>query len=129
MTATTVLTLVPMSTVAARLWHQLQSEVIKETHGVATVPPGAIVLPALPTDHPARFRDEYSQTTMTLGNRDNTDRYIKRHSCPKSWSADMWHPAHWRHSLEREDAQGRSWSCAGGIYVTNDFGDLVQVAA
>lgn len=35
----------------------------------------------------------------------------------------------WRHNLEREDAQGRSWSCSGGIYVTNDFGDLVQVPA
>ena len=126
---TTAPTLTPMSPAVARLWHQLQSEFIKETHGVATVPPGAIVLPALPADQPAYFRPGVDCTVLVIGGAGNEDTYYKRHACPDGWETSWWNPAYWSLSQSRRDAQGRSWNCSGGDYVMDDFGDLVQVPA
>ncbi|NQW81080.1 MAG: hypothetical protein HQ445_07885 [Polaromonas sp.] len=125
----TALTLAPMSAAVAAIWHQLQAEMLKENHGLATVPAGAIVLASPTTDCPARFHHGNDYTMLTVGSCGNEDTYIKRHSRPASWSATMWHPAHWRHSMYRLDAQGRPWSAYGEPHVIDDFGSLVPVAA
>lgn len=105
-------------------------EALREERQAASATPGVIVLPALPTDCPAYFRDSDNTTVLTIGDDvANHDSYTMRHRCPESWKREWWNPAHWDQHLTRRDAQGRRWNCSGGTYVMNDFGDLVEVAA
>ena len=122
--------LVPVSRAVARLLHQLQAEMIKETHGLATVPPGAIVLPGV-DGAKWQFSGDDTHEVLTIGGDGNSDRFTKRWLCPDSWknSCVPWHQSHRRLNMDRTDAAGREFSHSGEVYVMDDFGSLVEVAA
>lgn len=123
------LTLAPMSPAVAKIWHQLQAAMLKETHGLDVVPAGAIVLPPLPQDRRVSFESGYSDSTiLTIGDGDNSDTFTKYWTMPPSWDR-FWNQAHWRSNFHRTGPDGLSWSASGGAYVVDDFGDLVEVAA
>ena len=125
--ARTVLT--PTSPAVAKLLHALQAEMLEETHGLNVVPAGAIVLPALTTGF-AHFENEGNTTSLAIGRHPNhTDMYTVRHSRPKDWLPEWWHPARWSLHSTRTDTSGRRWASFCGTYVMNDFGDLVEVPA
>lgn len=61
----------------------------------------------------------------------NEDAYYQRHTRPEGWAdaGVLWHPAHWRRSRERYDQHGVLWrSSIDGIFVQDDYGNLVEVA-
>ncbi|HYW57704.1 MAG TPA: hypothetical protein VE934_12130 [Polaromonas sp.] len=122
------LTLAPMSPAVAKVWHKLQATMLKETHGVDTVPPGAMVLPPLPEDRPLCFRHDSSGDTVVLymGVTGHNDAFTKYWTMPEGWEG-FWNQARWRLNRYRPGPDGNSWSTAGGAYVMDDFGDLVQV--
>lgn len=61
--------------------------------------------------------------------------YMYRHRTePDSWRSSEcmrghWHPARWYGYMTLMDARGAAWRKALGVYVCNDFGNLVEVAA
>jgi hypothetical protein len=60
------------------------------------------------------------------GNRCSLDRY---RTLPAEWAnyPDLHHPAYWHIYLRLVDTAGRKWD-RNSTAVTNDFGDLVEVA-
>ena len=125
---TAAITLAPMSPAVAKLWHQLQAAMLQETHGLDVVPAGAIVLPPLPKTRKVNFGTGYSGSIiLTIGDGDNSDTFTKYWTMPPGWDR-FWDPAHWRLNMSRSGPDGRHWSAAGGAYVMDDFGDLVEVA-
>ncbi|MDP3228490.1 MAG: hypothetical protein Q8N13_11015 [Acidovorax sp.] len=121
------LTLAPMSPVVAKLWHQLQAAMLKETHGLDVVPAGAIVLQPLPQDRRVTFESGcYDSTILSIGDGDNSDTFTKYWTMPPRWDR-FWDQAHWRLNVSRTGPDGPVFSASGGAYVIDDFGDLVKV--
>ena len=48
---------------------------------------------------------------------------------PFEYRASGWNPAHWRTHHELLDQRGQVWRGPSKAFVTDDFGDLVEVAA
>jgi len=123
------LTLAPMSPAVAKIWHQLQAAMLKETHGLDVVPTGAIVLSPLSIGFEFRSHHDGSAIVLSIGDgRDNVDAFTKYVEMPNGWE-NFWNPAHWHLTMARTDKQGRRWSTSEGAYVMDDFGDLVPVSA
>lgn len=59
------------------------------------------------------------------GESDDYYRYMQ----PPDGAARRWNPAHWVCHKSRKDQHGHSWSSYNSKYVTDDFGDLVEVTA
>ena len=123
------LTLAPVSTKAAELLHALYAETLTAAEASLNVPPaGAIVLKEAPTSGlTARYDDSHGYRRLRLSK--GFDYEISLQT-PMLGDIELrWcRPGLWYGSEERKDMQGRRWkgllSC---MYVTNDFGDLVEV--
>ena len=82
-----------------------------------------------PSISKAEFREGHAgaATVLTIGDDDNHDMYTKYWSMPSPGWARFWNQAHWRLNRFRSSADGAHWTASGGVYVVNDFGDLVEV--
>lgn len=123
------LTLAPVSTRAAELLHALYAETLASAAASLQVPPaGAIVLREPPTcGLTATYSEHHGYRLLRLNKGYDYEISLQTPVCGNPefpWSR----PGIWYGSEERRDMQGRAWkgslSCH---YVTNDFGDLVEV--
>ena len=123
------LTFAPVSSKAAELLHALYAETLASAAASLQVPPaGAIVLQEPPTSGLTATYDEshgYRQLRLSKG----YDYAISLQTPMRGDPEWGWQrPGIWYGSEERIDMQGRRWK--GSLpchYVTNDFGDLVEV--
>ena len=126
---TTALTFAPITEKSAELLHALYAEAFAAAAASMQMPPaGAIVLEEPPTGGlTAKYEDTsgYRQLTLSKG----FDYEIRLQTPMLGDPLFRWHrPGVWYGSEERKDLQGRRWK--GSLpceYVTNDFGDLVEV--
>lgn len=123
------LTLAPVSSKAAELLHALYAETLAAAEATLQIPPvGAIVLQEPPAGGlTAKYDDSHGYRRLTL--RKHFDYEISLQTPMRGDPEWKWHrPGVWYGSEERLDMQGRRWK--GSLpfnYVTNDFGDLVEV--
>lgn len=88
------------------------------------------VLPGIGAGRQVEVLAQYGQLIIKVSDRrGNCDELIKRYECPASWSRAWFHPAHWHLHRERIDSTGNCWRATCGTYVTDDFGNLVEVTA
>ena len=106
--------------------HQLLQACQAQADAASAVPAGSIVLAGTIHTRHIRYFGDRLEISNTPG---DEDRYTRRRECPPSWreSSVPWHPSYWYAHNSRIDQQGRIWSCCSGIYLTDDYGDLVPV--
>ena len=121
--------LAPMSAAAAELLHALYAETLANAAASLQVPPpGAIVLQEPPTSGlTATYDDSHGYRGLRLRKGFDYEIPLQTPMCgdPTWWWQQ---PGIWYGTEERLDMQGRRWKGSlPGLYVTNDFGDLVEV--
>jgi len=122
--------LAPMSVTAAKLLHALYAETLASAEASLQVPPaGAIVLQEPPTSGlTAKYSETHGYRRLRLSK--GFDYEISLQTSMLGTEFRWERPGIWYGSESRQDMQGRRWtgplSCH---YVTNDFGDLVEVPA
>lgn len=127
--ASPALTLAPMSAKAAELLHALYAETLAAAAAsLQAPPPGAIVLQEAPTSGLTATYNErhgYRQLRLSLGFEYEISLQTPMLGDPElSWVR----PGLWFGSEERKDMQGRRWKgLLPCMYVTDDFGDLLEV--
>jgi hypothetical protein len=123
------LTLAPVTPRSAELLHALYAEALSAAAAsLGVAPAGAIVLQEPATKGlTATYRDTHGYRKLGLSNGRGYEIRLQTPMCGDSgflWSR----PGKWYGSEDREDAQGRRWtSTLPDEYVTDDFGDLVEV--
>lgn len=123
------LTLAPVSTKAAELLHALYAETLAAAEASLNVPPaGAIVLQEAPTSGlTAKYNDSHGYRRLRLSKGFDYEISLQTPLCGNPefrWTR----PGIWYGTEERRDMQGRKWTgYLPSHYVTNDFGDLVEV--
>lgn len=86
----------------------------------------SVVLPATGKTT-ARFFTVGGQTALQLDGAHGFHQTLYRDHMPEVNRSRDWHPSHWYGTPVRQDEQGRDWRGSTEIYVTDDFGDLVEV--
>jgi hypothetical protein len=129
MARTKTTTPLPVSKTVQRLLAQVQAEAQAATLEALSAKDGIVVLQ--PMNNGPKSVEFYSVgDSEALEIKDGLGAELtlyKRFSRPKGW--DDWHPAHWAGCMHRVDSLGRKWSCYHDTkYVTDDFGNLVDVA-
>lgn len=128
----TNLTLAPVSPKAAELLHALYADALAAAEAsLPTVPAGAIVLSERPTSGlVADYRESYGARRITLRSEDYRYEMTLRTPFLGDPEYAFLRPGRWTGTEERRDQQGRRWdSYLRHAYVTDDFGDLVEVSA
>lgn len=106
--------------------HQLLQACQAQADAASAVPAGSIVLAGTFRKRHIRYFGDWLKISNSPGDEDG---YIRRRECPPSWreSSIPWHPSYWYAHRTRIDQHGHIWSCDSGIYLTDDYGDLVPV--
>lgn len=119
------------SPAAVRLIEQIQSEAREALLNELSAKDSIIVLHGF---DPAtkRVRMHGNEINVRDGKR-NDITLFRRHVLPESWrdSPEMinqWHPSKWYGDQTFVDASGADWSRNLGLFVCDDFGNLVKVS-
>lgn len=93
----------------------------------AAVASAGVQLPP-PENVRGRFFDVGESIVLSIESDNGYEHTLYREYQPNDRTAKYWHPAHWRGHQQRIDASGTAWRSMA-TYITDDFGDLVEVAA
>jgi hypothetical protein len=67
------------------------------------------------------------QIVLSIQDGNGYEHTLYRDYQPTDRTAKYWHPAHWRGHENRVDASGKAWRSMA-TYITDDFGELVEVS-
>ena len=118
-----------VSATVAKLIAQVQAEAQAATLEALSAKDGILVLQ--PLEHKSARLHFFGDTATFEDLAGAEVHWSRNRHCPKSWIgsalADRWHPAHFSVYASRFDGSGRKWNTDLGTFITNDFGDLVEV--
>jgi len=124
-------TATPFSPAAARLIEQIQIETRAQLLTELSAKDAIIVLHGFDA---ATKRVKVRADRIDIHDAKGNNVRLARHYVePEVWRgkdhmAGYWHPARWYGYQTLVDGSGRQWDCDMGVFVCNDFGQLVQVA-
>lgn len=122
----------PFSPTAARLIEQIQAEAREQLLTDLSTKDAIVVLHGFDATTKRVHADDCRITTSD--SKGNQITLWRTHIEPEGWRghdhmAGHWHPARWYGNQLLVDASGNRWNRELGIYIQDDFGNLVQVAA
>lgn len=120
-----------LSATAAKLIEQIQAEARDKLLTELSAKDAIVVLHGFDAD--TKTVRVNSHTVAIRDRKGNEITLYRRYLPPESWVNDVhmagfWHPARWYGNQTMVDASGAEWSRNLGIFVCDDFGNLVQVA-
>ena len=122
----------PFSAAAAKLIEQVQAEAREQLLTDLSAKDAIIVLHGFDAaTKRLKVKDEEIGISDDKGNQTTL---FRRYAEPRSWRdaehmKGYWHPARWYGNHKMVDGNGTSWSRDNLIFVCNDFGTLVEIAA
>ena len=122
----------PFSPAAARLIEQIQIEARAQLLTELSAKDAIVVLHGFDA---ATKRVAASADRINIHDAKGNNIRMNRHYVePEAWCgkyhmAGYWHPARWYGHQTLVDGSGKPWDCDLGVFVCNDFGRLVEVAA
>lgn len=122
----------PFSPTAARLIEQIQIEARAQLLTELSAKDTIVVLHGF--DAATKCVDARAHRINIHEAKGNSVRLARHYDEPDSWRgkdhmAGYWHPARWYGYQTLVDGSGREWDNDMGVFVCNDFGQLVEVAA
>lgn len=121
-----------LNSTASRLIEQIQAEAREKLLSDLSAKDAIVVLHGLDA---ATKRAHADGSNITISDsKGNEVNLWRHHTEPEGWRghdhmAGYWHPARWYGNQVLVDASGNQWRRELGIYIQDDFGNLVQVAA
>jgi hypothetical protein len=120
------------SIAATRLIEQIQAEAREKLLEELSAKDAIIVLHGF--DAATKTVRVNSHSVAIRDRKGNETTFYRRYLPPESWVNDVhmdgyWHPARWYGDQTMVDSSGAEWSRSLGVFVCDDFGNLVQVAA
>lgn len=118
-----------VSATVAKLIAQVQAEAEAATLAALSAKDGILVLQPLDAKS-ARLR--WRGDDLYIEDHAGSEiRWYRQRTCPESWVGSRlegsWHPSHHAVYATLLDGCGREWGTCLGTFITNDFGDLVEV--
>lgn len=122
-------TLPAVSATVGRLIAQVQAEAEAATLAALSAKDGILVLQPLDaTSARLRWRGDDLYIEDASGGK---VRWYRQRTCPESWVGSRlegsWHPSQHDVYATRLDGLGREWEASLGTFITDDFGNLVEV--